>query len=131
MVTGGFRSVEGMNQALESDAFDVVGIARLMAIDPDAPKYLLAGTNSKQTVQPIKTGIKKIDQLGVMEVLWYTQQLSRIAKVVIQNLRKVAYGHLSNQFYVVVGELTRHNVLESNNNLVFKFIKKHSIQSAF
>jgi hypothetical protein len=33
-----------------------------MAIDPDAPKYLLVGTNSKQTVQPIKTGIKKIDQ---------------------------------------------------------------------
>jgi hypothetical protein len=80
MVTGGFRSVEGMNQALGSDAFDVVGIARLMAIDPDAPKYLLAGTNSEQTVQPIKTGIKKIDQLGVMEVLWYTQQLNRIAK---------------------------------------------------
>ncbi|MBP2545492.1 MULTISPECIES: NADH:flavin oxidoreductase/NADH oxidase family protein [Acinetobacter] len=80
MVTGGFRSVEGMNQALGSNAFDVVGIARLMAIDPDAPKYLLAGTNSNQTVQQIKTGIKKIDQLGIMEVLWYTQQLSRIAK---------------------------------------------------
>lgn len=80
MVTGGFRSVEGMNQALGSNAFDVVGIARLMAIDPDAPKYLLAGNNSKQTVQPIKTGIKKIDQLGIMEVLWYTQQLNRIAK---------------------------------------------------
>ncbi|MHA3113618.1 NADH:flavin oxidoreductase/NADH oxidase family protein [Acinetobacter sp. ANC 4193] len=80
MVTGGFRTVEGMNQALESNAFDLVGIARLMAIDPDAPKYLLAGTNSKQTVQPIKTGIKKIDRLGIMEVLWYTQQLNRIAK---------------------------------------------------
>lgn len=80
MVTGGFRSVEGMNQALGSNAFDVVGIARLMAIDPDAPKYLLAGTNSKQTVQQIKTGIKKIDQLGIMEVLWYTRQLNRIAK---------------------------------------------------
>ena len=80
MVTGGFRSAEGMSQALESNAFDVVGIARLMAIDPDSPKYLLAGTNSKQAVQPIKTGIKKIDSLGIMEVLWYTQQLSRIAQ---------------------------------------------------
>ena len=102
-----------------------------MAIDPDAPKYLLAGTNSEQTVQPIKTGIKKIDQLGVMEVLWYTQQLNRIAKGSNPKLRKVAYGHLSNQFYVVVGELTKHSVLESNNNLVFKFIKKHSHRSAF
>ena len=80
MVTGGFRSIEGMNQALDSNDFDIVGIARLMAIDPDAPKYLLAGTNSKQTVQPIKTGIKKIDRLGIMEVLWYTQQLNRIAQ---------------------------------------------------
>lgn len=80
MVTGGFRSAEGMSQALESNAFDVVGIARLMAIDPDAAKYLLAGTNSKQNVQPIKTGIKKIDRLGIMEVLWYTQQLNRIAQ---------------------------------------------------
>ena len=80
MVTGGFRSVDGMNQALESNAFDIVGIARLMAIDPDAPRYLLEGTNSKQTVQPIKTGIKKIDHLGIMEVLWYTQQLNRIAQ---------------------------------------------------
>jgi 2,4-dienoyl-CoA reductase-like NADH-dependent reductase (Old Yellow Enzyme family) len=80
MVTGGFRSVEGMNQALGSNAFDVVGIARLMAIDPDGAKYLLAGIDSKQTVQPIKTGIKKIDRLGIMEVLWYTQQLNRIAQ---------------------------------------------------
>ncbi|MFN0296564.1 NADH:flavin oxidoreductase/NADH oxidase family protein [Acinetobacter albensis] len=80
MVTGGFRSIEGMNQALDSNDFDIVGIARLMAIDPDAPKYLLVGTNSKQTVQPIKTGIKKIDRLGIMEVLWYTQQLNRIAQ---------------------------------------------------
>ena len=80
MVTGGFRSAEGMNQALESNAFDVVGIARLMAIDPNAAKYLLAGMDSKQNVQPIKTGIKKIDSLGIMEVLWYTQQLNRIAQ---------------------------------------------------
>ena len=80
MMTGGFRRVDGMNQALESNAFDIVGIARLMAIDPDAAKYLLAGTNSTQTVQPIKTGIKKIDHLGIMEVLWYTQQLNRIAQ---------------------------------------------------
>jgi len=43
MVTGGFRTVEGMNQALQSQACDVIGIARIMAIEPDVPKYLLAG----------------------------------------------------------------------------------------
>jgi hypothetical protein len=80
MVTGGFRTVEGMNQALRSQACDVIGIARIMAIEPDVPKLLLAGKNGLQSVHPIKTGIKKVDSLGVMEVLWYTQQLKRMGK---------------------------------------------------
>lgn len=79
MVTGGFRSAAGMEAALRSGAVDIVGIARLMAIDPDAPASLLMGLNSKQQVRPIKTGIKLIDRLGLMEVLWYTLQVKRIA----------------------------------------------------
>ncbi len=80
MVTGGFRSVAGMNNALQSGALDLVGIARLMAIDPDAPKALLAGRDSVQRVHPIKTGIQQVDSLGLMEVLWYGLQLKRIAR---------------------------------------------------
>jgi 2,4-dienoyl-CoA reductase-like NADH-dependent reductase (Old Yellow Enzyme family) len=80
MVTGGFHSVEGMNNALASGALDLVGIARLMAIDPDAPQFLLNGQNSRYAVKPIKSGIKKIDSLGVTEVLWYALQLKRIAQ---------------------------------------------------
>lgn len=79
MVTGGFRSVTGMNTALRSGALDVIGLARLMVIDPDAPAALLQGRDSKQRVRPIKTGIKQIDSLGLMEVLWYTLQVKRIA----------------------------------------------------
>ncbi|VWB88021.1 NADH:flavin oxidoreductase/NADH oxidase family protein [Burkholderia lata] len=79
MVTGGFRSAAGMNTALRSGSVDVVGIARLMVIDPDAPAALLQGMDSKQHVRPIKTGIKAIDRLGIMEVLWYTLQVKRIA----------------------------------------------------
>jgi 2,4-dienoyl-CoA reductase-like NADH-dependent reductase (Old Yellow Enzyme family) len=79
MVTGGFRSVAGMEAALRSGAVDVVGIARLMAIDPDAPASLLNGLDSKQQVRPIKTGIQLVDRLGLMEVLWYTLQVKRIA----------------------------------------------------
>ena len=79
MVTGGFRTASGMNSALSSGALDVVGIARLMVIDPEAPAALLQGHDSSQQVRPIKTGIKAIDALGIMEVLWYTQQIKRIA----------------------------------------------------
>jgi len=80
MVTGGFRTAAGMNEALRSGAFDVVGLARLLAIDPDAPASLLQGRDSLQRVRPITTGIKPVDRMGIMEVLWYTRQLKRIAQ---------------------------------------------------
>lgn len=43
MVTGGFRSTEGMNAALASGAMDVVGIARPLCADPAIPSKLLSG----------------------------------------------------------------------------------------
>lgn len=79
MVTGGFRSVAGMNAALRSGALDIVGLARLLAIDPDAPVRLLRGEDSPQRVRPIKTGIGPVDRMGLMEIAWYNQQLNRIA----------------------------------------------------
>jgi 2,4-dienoyl-CoA reductase-like NADH-dependent reductase (Old Yellow Enzyme family) len=80
MVTGGFRSRAGMEAALQSDAVDMIGLARLLAIDPDAPAALLNGRDSPHEVRPISTGIKAVDRMGVMEVLWYTRQLQRLAK---------------------------------------------------
>ncbi|MFG6429577.1 NADH:flavin oxidoreductase/NADH oxidase family protein [Roseateles sp. LYH14W] len=80
MVTGGFRTAAGMNAALRSGALDVVGLARLLAIDPDAPAALLQGRDSTQQVRTISTGLKAVDRLGIMEVLWYARQLKRIAR---------------------------------------------------
>ncbi len=80
MVTGGFRTAAGMNAALRAGALDLVGVARLLAIDPDAPAALLQGRDSPQQVHPIKTGIQAVDRMGVMEVWWYERQLKRIAR---------------------------------------------------
>lgn len=80
MVTGGFRSAAGMNAALQSGALDIVGLARLLAIDPDAPASLLQARDSLQQVRPIRTGIKAVDNMGLMEVLWYERQIKRIAR---------------------------------------------------
>src|SRR5581483_3431349 len=79
MVTGGFRSAAGMNAALRSGGLDIIGLARLLAIDPDASAALLRGRDSPQQVRPVRTGIKAIDRMGLMEVLWYTLQIKRIA----------------------------------------------------
>ena len=42
MVTGGFRSLAGMVEALEGGDLDVVGLARPLIADPEAPRGLLA-----------------------------------------------------------------------------------------
>jgi len=43
MVTGGFRTVAGMNAALASGTMDLVGIARPLCVDPAIPGKLLSG----------------------------------------------------------------------------------------
>ena len=42
MVTGGFRSIQGMNDALNQNACDVIGIARPFCIDPQIANKLLS-----------------------------------------------------------------------------------------
>lgn len=80
VVTGGFRTAKGMAQAIESGAVDMVGLARILAIEPDAPQKLLAGKAASQQVKPITTGIHAIDKLGLLEISWYTGQLKRIGR---------------------------------------------------
>jgi len=43
MVTGGFRSAEGMNAALASGEVDVIGLGRPLCVDADVPRKLLSG----------------------------------------------------------------------------------------
>ena len=43
MVTGGFRSTEAMNAALEDAEADLVGLGRPLCVDPNLPNRLLSG----------------------------------------------------------------------------------------
>ena len=80
VVTGGFRSAQGMADAITSGAVDLVGIARIMAIEPDVCLRLLKGQDPQETVSPRNTGIPMIDKMGLLEVTWYTGQLKRIGR---------------------------------------------------
>ena len=79
-VTGGFRTAPAMNRALAEGSLDMVGLARPLAVDTDYPNKLLAGKTIGVNVNPIKTGIKAIDNMALMEVAWYGRQLHRISK---------------------------------------------------
>lgn len=79
-VTGGFRTTHGMNQALQDDSLDFVGIARPVALDPEFANALLNGKPPTVTVRPVTTGIKMVDQMALMEVAWYSRQLKLLAK---------------------------------------------------
>jgi hypothetical protein len=79
-VTGGFRSAAAMNSALNAGSLDMIGLARPLAVDTHYPNKLLAGQILDINVNPIKTGIKVIDNIGLMEVAWYGRQLHRISK---------------------------------------------------
>lgn len=80
MVTGGFRSQVAMQEAINSGAVDVIGLARPLAIDPELPNKVLNGITYQSIVKPITTGIKKIDDMAIMEISWYTDQIRRISE---------------------------------------------------
>lgn len=80
MVTGGFRTVEGMNAALDSGACEFIGIARPLAVEPDLTQGLIAGQDVRYAVDKIKTGIPMIDKMAIMEIIWYAAQFKDIAQ---------------------------------------------------
>lgn len=80
MVTGGFRTVQGMNTALASGACDFIGIARPFAVEPDLGHRLLAGQDVRYGVDKINTGIPLVDKMAIMEIIWYAAQFKDIAQ---------------------------------------------------
>jgi 2,4-dienoyl-CoA reductase-like NADH-dependent reductase (Old Yellow Enzyme family) len=80
MVTGGFRTVEGMNAALDSGACEFIGIARPLAVETDLTDRLIAGQDVRYAVSKIKTGIPMVDKMAIMEIIWYAAQFKDIAQ---------------------------------------------------
>lgn len=78
-VTGGFLTPEGMASAISSGATDLIGLARALAIDPKLPSKIMDGEAARSKVRPVSTGVKMLDQIGMLPIAWYEVQLARIA----------------------------------------------------
>ena len=74
MVTGGFRSRVGMNEALESGSVSLVGLARPLAVDPELPRRLLQGEVDVTQDHAVRVGVRTLDDL--LQVHWYQRQLA-------------------------------------------------------
>jgi 2,4-dienoyl-CoA reductase-like NADH-dependent reductase (Old Yellow Enzyme family) len=110
MVSGGFRTRAVMDDALQSGACDLVGVARPLIVDPNTPNQLLSGKNAQHALTPILSSFNHIDRLAGTEMLWYGAQLKVLGKgklpnphlsankvllvYVIQNLRKTIQGRI-------------------------------------
>ncbi|WP_307499209.1 hypothetical protein [Paenibacillus brasilensis] len=81
VVTGGFRSLDGMTHALTDGGIDMVGVGKPFAIVPDLPNRVFQGSFTNITLKPIRTGNRSIDKSAAMlELGWYEQQLKRLGK---------------------------------------------------
>jgi 2,4-dienoyl-CoA reductase-like NADH-dependent reductase (Old Yellow Enzyme family) len=91
MITGGFRSAAGMNEALANGDVDVIGLARPLCTDPDFPAKILRGEieSAADVEQGLRIGpgwlgphsplplLKVIN--GFAKVGWYYEQIYRLA----------------------------------------------------
>jgi 2,4-dienoyl-CoA reductase-like NADH-dependent reductase (Old Yellow Enzyme family) len=91
MVTGGFRSAQGMNEALSGGDVEMIGIARPLCVDPDFPARLLSGelARAPDVEKSLRVGpgifgpdspiaaIKAIN--GFARIGWYYEQIYRLA----------------------------------------------------
>ena len=97
MVTGGFRTREGIEDALQSDVCQIVGIGRPLCADPYCIKKMIAGdietlpsfektlSLGPSILSPSSpfTIIKVINAFGAMA--WFYQQIKNMAKGLLPN----------------------------------------------
>lgn len=79
-VTGGFRSVGAMEEAVASGATDFVGLARALTLDPDLPKHAAADPGYTRDVGRPTTGVKLLDMMFMLAISYYETQIGRIAQ---------------------------------------------------
>lgn len=78
LLTGGLRSIEGINGALESGAIDLVGMARPFLINPNIAADFIEKKQSSIADPNLSVGIKTADSL--IQITWYALQIERLGK---------------------------------------------------
>jgi 2,4-dienoyl-CoA reductase-like NADH-dependent reductase (Old Yellow Enzyme family) len=78
MLTGGFRTVSVMQDAVASNQLDIIGIARPFVVFPNIGNEICNESRLSFITNIKKTGVKALD--GMMNVIWYEAQIKRIGQ---------------------------------------------------
>ncbi len=81
-LTGGFRTVSGMEKALENSETEMIGLARPFALNPKLPNQIKNGKIKNINVEHLSTGINMLDKKmgSYIGLSYYEMLMNRIAK---------------------------------------------------
>lgn len=78
VVTGGFRTGDFIRTALNEGNLDIAGLGRALCLNPQFSKQVINGENVVSDVHPLTSGIKTLDKIFPLEIIWYTMQIHRM-----------------------------------------------------
>ena len=78
MLTGGFRTKEGMEAALKSNSLDLIGLGRPYTLYPELPADIFNKKVKGFQVDFKRTNVKAVD--AALNLIWYTAQMEKIGK---------------------------------------------------
>ncbi len=80
LLTGGFRTLEVMADALKNNELDFIGLARPFAVNPFLATELIEGKITKVKSGNVDTGIRAIDRMGFMDTAWHAENMKIMGK---------------------------------------------------
>jgi len=75
MLTGGFRTVEVMEKAIQQNKLDIIGLARPFTLFPNLPNLIFEGKLKNIKLPTPKTGLNLLDSSGFIDIKWHEMQI--------------------------------------------------------
>lgn len=78
MLTGGFRTLAAMVDAVHSGVIDAVGLARPLCVEPDLCARMLNGSTAAALSVHIRTHVQLFDDM--LQSFWFNHQIKRMGR---------------------------------------------------
>jgi len=107
MLTGGFRTVATMENAIADGELDVVGLGRPFTLYPDLANRIFDNTLTKLDVPLPKLGVKMLDKSGFVDLMWHEIHIKRLGEGKTPNPNMNALPVIPHQISTLFKKLVR------------------------